>query len=213
MGLEAILRAVYRGGSVPLETQVGSDVLSNLLVAQGAPPFAEMTRRGNGWAAMNTSALAALVVRPSTVANFTLFNNELAGGKSYIILRAFAFNLVTTAAQARSGLWLCVHPPGLVSPTNDITARSSMNARAAYNGRAICDTAMTVVDNGWFPWGITTDVEPTGLLPGSVLTAEVDGRIVVPPQCGVSTQVVSSVVGNTFTSGFMWYEEQLAIVA
>lgn len=208
-GITSLLRAIYSGGGQELERSVVTDRPGNMLMAQGMPEYAELVRRGVVWSAMNTSALAALVVRPSTVANFTLFNNEAEGGKTFLVLRAFAFNLVTTAAEARSGLWLCAHPKGLVSPTNDITARGSHSCKANYGGAAICDTGMTVTDNQWFCWGQTTDVEPTGVLPGSVLTVEVRGMIQVPPQCGVSTQVVSSVTGNTFTSGFTWAEIQL----
>ena len=211
-GITSLLRAIYNGGGNEAERSVLTDRPGNVLMAQGLSPYAEMTRKGQGWSAMNTAALAALVVRPSTVANCTLFNNEPEGGLSYIIDRAFAFNLVSTAAEARSGLWICVHPKGLVSPANDITARGSHSGKANYGGRAIIDTAMTVTDNGWFPVGQTTDVEPTGVLPGAVLTWHADGRAIVPPQCGISTQVVSGVVGNTFTSGFAWYEVQLDLL-
>ena len=211
-GITSLLRAIYGGGGNEAERNLQTDRPGNLLVAGGMPPYAELTRRGTGWSAMNTTALAALVVRPSTLANFTLFNNEPEGGLSYIIDQAFAFNLVTTAAQARSGLWICVHPRGLVSPTNDITARGSYSGKANYGGRAIADTNMTVTDNGWIPVGQTTDVEPTGVLPGSVLTWQAEGRVIVPPQCGFSTQVVSSVVGNTFTSGVSWHEIQLDLL-
>ena len=208
-GITSLLRAIYRGAGGEDERSLVTDRRSNLLTAFGLPDYTELVRMGVVWSAMNTAALAALVVRPSTVANFTLFNNEPEGGLTYVVLRAFAFNLVTTTAEARSGLWLCSHARGLVSPANDITARGSHNGKANYGGRSFCDTAMTVVDGGWFPWGQTTDVEPTGVLPGAVLTVEVKGMIHVPPQTGVSTQVVSSVVGNTFTSGFTWAEVQL----
>src|SRR3990167_10858376 len=205
------LIASVRGAIAGQTARLVANEKAELLVAQGLPKYAELVRRGNVWSAMNTSALAALVVRRSTVANFTLFNNEPEGGKSYVLLRAFAFNLVSTAAEARSGLWLCVHPKGLVTPTDDITARGSAVGKANYGGRAKCDTAMTVTDNGWFPWGPFSTVEPTGALPGAVMCADVAGLIVVPPQCGVSTQVVSSGTGKTFTSGFSWLEEQLFI--
>ena len=204
-----MIKALYTGGGTEVERNLVTDRRSHLLVSDGIPGYSELARRGNGWSAMNTTALAALVVRPSTVANCTLFNNEPEGGKTYIVARAFAFNLVTTAAQGRSGLWLCTHPKGLVSPTNDITARGSNSCKANYGGRAIIDTGMTVTDNGWFPWGGQIDVEVTGVLPGGNLDAsEMRGMLLVPPQCGISTQVISSVVGNTFTSGFYWFEEQ-----
>jgi hypothetical protein len=179
---------------------------NELIVAQGLPPFVEASRKYGHWSAMNTSALAALVVRPTTVANFTLYNNELAGGKTYVMDRVFAFNLVSTAAQAKQGMWVCVHKPGLVSPTNDITARGSGVGAPTYGGRSVCDTAMTVIDDGWFPVGNWSDVEPTGVLPGAIMEYKFEGRVLVPPTCGISVQVVSSVTGNTFTAGFSWWE-------
>lgn len=145
-GITALLRAIYNGDGNETERRILTDRPGNLLMADGMPPYAEMTRRGVGWEAMNTTALAGLVVRPSTLANCTLFNNEPEGGLTYIVDRAFCFNLVSTAAQARYGLWICKHPKGLVSPTNDITARGSYACKANYGGRAIIDTNMTVTD-------------------------------------------------------------------
>ena len=184
-----------------------------LLTQHDLPKYVELVRRGHVWSVMNTAALAALVVRPSTVANFTLFNNNPSGsGICFIMLRAFAFNLVSTAAQARSGLWVCLHVPGLVTPTNDITARASHSGKVTANtANAIGDTAMTVTDDGWFPVGQWSDVEPTGILPGAIMVADLEGLWIVPPQCGISTQVVSSVVGNTFTSGFTFAVEKLVL--
>ena len=208
-GITALLRAIYSGDGNETERRILTDRPGNLLMAGGMPPYVEMTRRGIGWQAMNTTALAALVVRPSTLANFTLFNNEPEGGLCYVIDRAFAFNLVSTTAQARHGLWLCQHPRGLASPTNDITARGSYACKANYGGRAVCDTNMVVTADDWAPWSEWGDVEPTGVLPGGILSVKLEGRLIIPPQCGVSTQVVSSVVGNTYTTGFGWYETRL----
>ena len=207
-----VIKAIEYGTS-STEHEAQGTPKGELLVVPAAAPWEEVTRRGASWSAMNTSALAALVVRPSTVANFTLFNNNASGSDiCFVIDRAFAFNLVSTAAEGRFALWLAVHPPGLSGPTNDITARaSSVGKVAANSANAICDTAMTVTDDGWFPWGTQGDVEPTGVLPGGVSIAHVDGRIIVPPQCGISTQVVSSVTGNTFTSGFSWTVKKLVI--
>ena len=205
---EIAARARQGGGGLPLE----ANEFGEQFVAQGLPQYTEMARLGTGYQAMNTSALAALVVRPSTVANFTLFNNNPAGGDSFIIHRAFAFNLVSTTAEARQGIWLCCHKPGLVSPTADITAIKSMSCKSGYGGGAVCDTAMTVIDDGWFPWGPFSTVEPTGVLPGGIMEARIDGALIVPPTCGISIQVVSSVVGNTFTCGFGWFEKKLTVL-
>lgn len=173
--------------------------------------YQEMTRLGQGWSVMNTTALAALVVRPSTVANLTLWNGEAGGGKSYILDRVFAHSLVTTAAESRFGIWLCVHRTGMAAPTSDITAIKGNAGKRNYGGRAIVDTAATVIDDGWFPWGPSVSSEPTGVLPGAQMSVEVAGRLIVPPSSGISIQVVSSITTDTYTCGFSWYEQALEL--
>ena len=202
------LRVVRRSGSAAgTDFDAQGNESNELLVAQGMPPYFELTRRFDLIKAMNTAALAALVVRPSTLANFTIFNNESGPtGKYYLMHRIFAFNLVSTAAQAKQGMWCCVHKTGLVSPTNDITARGSGLGNPQVATKSIADTNMTVVDDGWFPVGNWSDVEPTGVLPGAIMEFKFDGTAIVPPQQGISGQVVSGVVGNTFTMGFEWWE-------
>ena len=212
MDVMSRIHGLIRGGpanSQPAAVHINSE--RELLTAQGLPPYTEMSRRGLGYQVMNTSALAALVVRPSTVAGLTLWNGEPDGGKTYVIDRLFAFNLVSTAAEARSGMWAAIHPIGMAKPTADITAIKSMSGRAGYGGAAIVDTGATVVDDGWFPVGPFSTVEPTGVLPGAIMEFKAEGRFLVPPRAGISIQVVSSVVGNTFTHGFAWYEVQLPV--
>lgn len=202
---KVILEGIIRGGSA--DGQYASVKLNpqlELITAQGLPPYTEMSRRGLGWQAMNTSALAALVVRPSTVAMLTLWNGN--PDAPLIIDRAWCFNLVSTAAEARYGMWACVHPVGMTKPTADITAIKSMSGKTAYTGACVVDTGATVADDGWFPISNWGSVEPTGVLPGGTIVTELAGRIVIPYTAGFSIQVVASVVGDTFTSGFSWYE-------
>ncbi len=158
------------------------------------------TSKGYGWSAMATSAVAALVVRPTTTAMATLFNNS--GNKNYVIDRAFAHNLVA-AAQCVATLWLCVHPVGMAAPTNDITVRNSSSGLAA-GTEGIFDNGATVVADGWFPWG-GPDTVVTVTTPGGVLNAEVGGRLIVPPTAAISVQVVASVNTATFCAGFSWF--------
>src|SRR3990167_9623143 len=156
------------------------DRYGGLLTGQGLPPYAELTRRFDLISAMNTAALAALVARPTTLANFTIFNNEPEStGKAYLMHRIFAFNLVTTAAQAKQGMWYCVHGSALSSPTNDITARGSARGNTAVGTRSVADTNMTVTDDGWFPIGNWSDVEPTGVLPGAIMQEKFDGTVII----------------------------------
>jgi hypothetical protein len=206
-GDDSRLLGFQRGGaSNEAFRYIRSNEEQELLTAQGLPPYTELSRRGRGWQVMNTSAIAGLVVRPSTVANLTLYNGETgATARSYVIDRAWAFNLVTTAAISGYSIWGCVHPAGMTAPTADITAIKGMNG-GTYAGSAIVDTGATVVDDGWFPLN-------TGTLTGGVTTApsgaqvvDVGGRLIVRPTGGFSVQIVSTIVGLTFTSGFSWYE-------
>ena len=68
-----------------------------------------------------------------------------------------------------------------------------------------------MLDSGWFPWTAAYQKGAGGVVPFGAVLAEVDGRLIVPPQCSLCLHVVSSLVGQTFTQGASWYEEQLTI--
>lgn len=205
MELELFGKRLSIGGRVAIRGTRSGD----LHVAQGLPAGAALTKRGIGYQAMSTSAIAALVVRPSTTAAFTLWNGEAAGGKSYVVERIMAFNLVSTAAQTYAGIWACSHPTGMSAVTADITAIKSTCGGTNYGGKARLDVGATVVNDGWFPWGVSSEAEEAGVLPGGIMCAPIGGRIIVPPTAGLSMHVVSGLVGDTFTHGFHWYEVQL----
>ena len=192
------IKALNEAGNTVAVKATAGGILHNL------PYNVVWTAKGYGYEAMATAAVASLVVRPSTLSMATLFNNESGGGKSYVIERAFAHNLVA-AAQCVSTLWLCVHPVGMTAPTNDITVRNNTGGKAAGGSLAMFDIAAAVVADGWFPWG-QDSTTVTVTTPGGVLEANVAGRIVVPPQAAISIQVVSSVNTSTFCSGFHWFE-------
>ena len=208
---EARLYAAARGGTNDgVQRYVEATANRELLVSQGLPPYTEMTRLGDGWQVMDTSATAAVVVRPSTVAGLTLYNGNAAGGASYIIDRAFVFNLVSTDAIADYSIWGCVHPAGFTAPTADITAIKGMSGNT-YAGNAIVDTGATVTDGGWFPLGDGDVGNPGGVTPGGVAIVNVAGRLVIPPTGAFSINVVASLATWTFTHGISWYEQQLAL--
>ena len=159
--------------------------------------------------AIQTAATAALVVRPTTVAAITIWNGENRGGKSLVIDRLFSFNLVTTAAQSFASLWYCLHLE-MAKPTNDITTlRGTGNGREPDNSGVIVDVGATVLNDGWFPVGVPSEAEEVGVLPGGCISWDCTGRLVVPPKHGISLQVVSGVVQDTFTSGASWWRVQL----
>lgn len=159
------------------------------------------TAKGYGRQAMSTAAAASVVARPSTTAMVSLYN---IGTNYFVMERAFAHGLVSVA-NSFYGLWLCVHPAGTIVAgyANDITARNGTSGGTVAGGYFDIDD--TVADGGWFPWGESGSVI-TVTTPGSQILAEIGGRIIVPPTAGISLQVVSNHVNNTFTAGFHWFE-------
>lgn len=184
-----------------------------LRVSQPYNSNIEMTRRGTGLSAMTTAAVAALVARPTTLAMSTLANDEPAGGKSYIMESAFAFNLVSTALAEGASIWLCVHPVGSSEAiTDNITARGNFTGKPVVNpGNSKLGIEDTVLDDGWFPWGPHLPITLVGVTPSGAIVAPIDGKIIIPPTARLSMQVVAGLVTDTFTSGFRWYEEQLDV--
>lgn len=198
--MAALIKAKNESASADVDLKATS---GGLLLT--APYTLIWTARRYGFQAMATAAVAALVVRPTTVAMATLRN--VSNDKVLVIERAFAHNLVTTAAAGFSHIWLCSHPVNSAAITNDITVRNSTNGNVAGGSSTHFDNGATVLDDGWFPWpDVIGEAEPTGTLPGAAVLANVNGRIMVPPTAAISMQVISSVTGNTFTPGFHWFE-------
>lgn len=213
MSIAALLRGVQRGTTEErtLETTKGGA----LLTAFGLPPYTELARQSKIWQVIQVTATACLVVRPSTTAAITLWNGEGTGGKSYIVDRIFTHCLVATAGT-EFGLWACVHPAGMTKPTADIPS-TAVNLTGTTgkvylgNGMAVVDVGATVVDNGWYPFGMQGHVT-TVTTPGGNIEADIGGRIIIPPQAALSIQVVGSHISNTFTSGIAWIEEHLDLL-
>lgn len=167
---------------------------------QGTIPIQRMwTARGYGWQAQATTAIVALIVEPTTVAAATFYNNT---SKNFVIEKVTGFNLISIA-NGQFGIWLCVHPVGMTAPTNDMTVRSSLSGLVA-GTEGIFDSAATVVDNGWFPWGVS-NYSVTATVPGTVAEAEIGGRIIVPPTAGISMQSVAQTAVITVAFGIVYY--------
>lgn len=183
------------------------ELLAELIAKQGPLGLARMAHEHES--AIQDAATAALVIRPDTVAAITIWNGENQGGKSLVIDRLFTHNLVSTAVKTFHGLWYCMHLE-MDKPTNDIaTLRGTGDGREPNNSTVVVDVGATVLDDGWFPAGNGGEVSESGITPQSVSQWEANGRLVVPPRHGISVQVVSSLVGDTFTSGVSWWRTQL----
>lgn len=203
MSVQAILRGILRGSTTEQNYQISPS--GGMYVAAELPPLAELARKYGIVQAMTTAGVAAVVVRPSTLSLATLYNRPTSP-YILVIVGAYAFNLVSTAATAFWSIWLCSHPVGMAAPAgNNISVRNWTNGKAAGDGgHTIFDTDEAVADDGWFPWGGIGQSEATGVLPSGAVQAPTEGAILVPPGAGISGQVVSSLVGDTFTFGFRW---------
>lgn len=209
MGLLAEVIGRVRGSVAGQTASLSLNERGEQIVAGGLPPYTEMVRKGQAWGTMSTSAVAGLVVRPSTTAAFEIFNAYPSGGKSLIIDRLFYFNLVSTNVVEGFSGWAGVTAPKAAVTSGSFTVRGSSGK--AYGGPVIAAAGTTVVDPGWFPWTQAYQKGAGGVVPFGAVIAEVAGRLIVPPQCSLVLHVVSSLTGQTFTQGAQWYEEQLFV--
>ena len=209
--IDAVLRAIRRGGPVEgTEVQLKTSEYDALLTVRDLPDGTEATRKGLRWSTMSTSAVAGLVVRPGTTAAFEIYNGHIAGGPSLVVDRLFWFNLVSTNVVEGFSGWAGVTSPK-AAPTDGSFVVRGAHGVAARNLPVIAAAGTTVVDPGWFPWGNAYQKGAGGVVPFGALTAEVNGRIIVPPTCSLVMHVVSSLTGQTFTQGAEWIEAQLTI--
>jgi len=186
--------------------QAGSEV--DLEASEGGflgtiPHNVLWTAKGYSRTAMSTTAVAGLVVRPTTTALVSLYN--IGTSNNLVIERAFAHELIS-AAVTTAGLWLCVHPVGTIvaGAANDIAQRGNLSGRAVGDD-GYFDIDDTVAAGDWVPWSENYGYVLTVTTPSVVLMANVNGRIIIPPTAGVSLQVVASVNTATFTAGFHWF--------
>ncbi len=190
---------------------VNTNEYDEQLVSQAMPPYSEMTRLGQGYSAMAVLAVAALVIRPTTVAAFEIWNGYNAGGPSLIIDRLFSHELVTSTTGLGGGanIWAQV-TAAKTGPSAGANVIVRGNSGKAYGGSVVCGLGTTVVDSGWFPWGTAVKKESAGaVVPGGAVFVPVEGRLIVPPQSSLCLHVVSGYVGDTFCSGAGWYERTI----
>lgn len=202
-----IIGAQRKAGAF-VQGQAALNEFNEQLVAGGLPPYAEGVRKGKGWGTMATAAVAALVVRPSTVAAFEIYNGYTTG-PSLIIDRIFSHNLVTTAAVEGWSLWACVTSPKAAPTNGGFTVRG--NSGKAYGGSVIAAAGTTILDSGWFPWTNGISTAGAGVTPFGAAVANVEGRLIVPPTCSLCLHVVASLTGQTFCSGAQWFEEAITV--
>lgn len=204
------VQGLIKGTNVPSEMVTSPEGAQ--FVNQFQPRYMELSRIGGGWQTMQTSATAALVVRPTTVTGLELWNGSNA--LSMVVDRLFTQELVTSTTGLGGGaqIWAMVTTPK-ASPSSASLVIVG-NSGKGYNGSVITAVGTTVTANGWFPWGPALKKESAGaVVPGGGLEAFPEGRIIVPPQCSLCVTVVSGYVADTFCSGAHWYDYNFGTTA
>ena len=188
------------------------------LVAQALPPLAELTRMGLVWSARvaTASAFNAVAALPTTLAAMILYNGEPAGGKSYVLLNAWANTIVTAAAASQYALLAQALPSPLgaaTAPTNSNTTTllTSRSCKGGYVGnckRAVAVT--TFFTDGWDVIGVSSGGAAANI--GLGVYADLQGSIILPPGGALGLNVVAGTVNTAgMIVGCTWAEVQLAL--
>lgn len=208
MAIQTLLRALRRGDpSSGEEVALQADVSRNFLVAQGGPAYGEAARAGGIWTVMG-AAVAPLVAVPTTTAALEVYNNSNSG-MVMEILDVFYFHLLATAKIFNVTLFAQVCAPKAAPSTGSLVVASN-SGRGKYTDtattRVTTGTSVTVIANGWRPWGNPIVPSTHAALPGSGMHAEVNGKLLVPPGCSIALHTTSEFAEGTVQCGVTWNE-------
>lgn len=204
---------------VDADAQLVLSAQLELLVAQAAHPFQEVSRLGRSFQVTTTTAVAAVAAIPSTTGGLSLYNNEADGGRSYVIDFVSASGVTTAAAAGHAGLICLIGQVRETPPTNSALIAKKMNgmgggtndtkARTILTGTALPATTGIAAD--WFPVGVGIERAAAVAVPGAGLFFDPQGRFIVPPGRYFSMHVVADTTASTFQLCIAWTEKQLLV--
>lgn len=217
--MDANIKGLIRGVSVPNYAE--GDLLSpgmnprgELIVSQGQPELVEIVRQGRTWGSLG-SANAALTAVPTTTAGYSIYNNEPANGKCYIIEAVGCVEIITDATQQNSLALFCQNHLRAATTifADGNVARTSMLG-IPYGGAARIATDRAVNDNGWQPHGVSSPGATA--FAGAVWRiheAQLRGLYIVQPLGCFSVAAVKSVATATQLRYFIrWHEAYVNVV-
>lgn len=215
MSVPTLNRARKRN-SASDETDLRADEsLSNLLVAQGGTPYAEMARAGGIWNVMSAAA-TPLVVFPSTLSVLEIYNNP-ASGMTLEVIDLMLFHLLGTAALHNLSIWAQVTAPKAAPSTASLSI-NSQSGRGKYTEtaatRITCGAGTTVIATGWRPFGTPGSGVISTALPGEAFSVPVNGQLLVPPGCSLCITAVDALAtASSVQLGAAWNERVGMVVA
>lgn len=188
-----------------------------LLVSQGLPERAELTRLGASWGAQipTGSAFTPVAAWPTTRAELVLCNAEVAGGKSYVIDRVWLANITSQAAAQPYSLLAQLVPQALgIAAATDNTAvlRQQLSGKnTTYGGNArwaLANTAFALA-NKWFALGNSV-MSPMTTNLGGALEVQCYGRYIVPPGAAFCLAGLAGTAAGSMICGIEHHEVQLS---
>lgn len=220
-GIKARVRQLLQGidqRSPGDEEIVGLSEQGAILVAIDTSAYGELTRIGRSFECHTTTAIAAVVARPTTAVMLAIYNNEPDDGRVIIVDRAWALNEVSTAVASQCTILGVLGQvreavpadSGLAINQNngmgakDTRARSILNATALPAGSGIAGNWRVLPSLGGQKPGAAAT-------PGYFASANIDGRIVCPPGRYFGIHIMANVVGETFTCGIEWHEKNIKL--
>lgn len=198
---------------------MANNLVGDLLVAQGpSTPFSQMNYTGNGWSCISAAG-TPLVVIPTTLCIFEIFNNTgVAGPPAFMEVEdIFLFHLLGTAALHSQSIWAEVTPPK-AAPSLSAVVVGSSSGRAPYTSTAgtqvVTAAATTVASAGWRPYGTAGSGVVATATPGEAFSVPVDGKLTVPPGCSLALTCVDTLAtASSVQLGAFWYWKPATVVS
>lgn len=204
----------YTGGG-DAEVNLSANQNKGLMVSQNLPPFAEMSRLGEGWTVQTATLFAPLVAVPTTTAALEVYNNS--STRTMIISDLFADQVLSTAATQTYAIFAMITTAKAI-PTLTALALHSQAGKALVTptaaGEIVTGVGTTVIANGWRPYGAVQAWGTAAATPGNAWSVDIDGKLVVPSGCSICLHVVGSLAtASTFQVGFSFYWNTMAVEA
>jgi hypothetical protein len=191
------------GGSLQLQANKRGD----LYIAEGLPKYSYLVNSGCCWQAKSATC-AAVVAVPTTASVMAVQNGYGVGGLSAVVL---AVGTIQIASPASMTVHQIIYSPQVLKAaavTNSITPANMKPASGTYTGSVLLDDTATVVDNGWFPLGPSTN-NSLASTPGAGVWVDVAGLLVIPPGGSVGFHCMASTTAVTVQLMIAWAEVQL----
>ncbi|MCR4342012.1 MAG: hypothetical protein NUW01_19215 [Gemmatimonadaceae bacterium] len=203
----------YTGGGDAM-VNIGADFNKNLMVSQAAAPYAEVSRRGDGWTVGTTTLFAPLVAYPTTVAALEVYNN---GVRTMVVSDLYAAQILSTAASQTYGLFAMITTQKAVPSLTALSVFSLSGkplVTPTASGEIVTGVGTTVVANGWRPYGNAQAWGTATATPGNSWSVPIDGRLIVPPNCSICLHVVGALAtASTFQAGLSFNWDSMTVEA